>query len=262
VNLEPEVPQPGPAIGPGTSANRQPKAVGAFVSWIVLLAIAAFALALAAAHLPPIFKKIGLFAVAYGVVVGLIGAWLRQFAPGIDSRRRLATAVVVVLALVGQMGIAAESFRIQRSEQSGRDRADPNQALARRLLESATEPPDPKSRAALDEFRRSYSGPSTSFGDYLQYRVSSVGIHSKPAAAWFWAIELMLGGLAAGWVFGRRGGAARLCRGDVRRLSWMPRWVPLSWKNDPQAAAPAAESGKGQHDRGSRHGHRRDPADR
>lgn len=210
MNLEPEVPQPGPPIGPGMSESPQPKVVGGFLSWIVLLAIAAFALALAAAHLPPIFKKIGLFAVAYGVVVGLMGAWLRQFAPGIDSRHRLATAVVVVLALAGQIEIAAESFRMQRSEQSGRDSADPKEALARRLLESAMEPSDPNSRAALDEFRRNYSGPGASFGDYLQYRVSSVGIHSKRAAGWFWGIELMLGGLAAGWLFGRRGGGPAL----------------------------------------------------
>jgi hypothetical protein len=208
VKLDPEQPQSGPAIGPTPSESRPPSSMGGLVSWIVLLAIAASALALAAAHLPPIFKKLGLFAVAYGVVLGLISAWLKQFTPGLGSRRRLATAVVVVLAVAGDVGIAAESFRIERSKQSARENADPKQLLARKLVESASEPPAGMSQEALEELRRSYGGPGHSFGDYLQYRVSSIGIHSKQAAAGFWGIELILGGLAAGWVFCRNSGGA------------------------------------------------------
>jgi hypothetical protein len=208
VNLNPQLPQSHLAIGPTTSESRESGSIGGLISWIVLLAIAASALALAAAHLPPIFKKLGLFAVAYGVVLGLIGAWLKQFTPGLGSRRRLATAVVVVLVVAGEVGIAAESFRIERSQQSGRERADPKQLLAKKLLESATEPSDAKAQETLDELRRSYGGPGNSFGDYLQYRVSSIGIHSKWAAAPFWGIELILGGFAAGWVFYRNSGGA------------------------------------------------------
>jgi hypothetical protein len=204
VNLDSERPQLDLAIGPGTPGRRQPNSVGGFASWILLLALAAGALALAAGHLPPIFKKLGLFAVAYGVVLGLLGAWLTQFAPGLGSRRRFSTIVVVGVAVAGQIAIAAESFRLARADQFVRQRDDPKQLVAKRLLESANEPPDSKSQAAFEEFRRSYSGPGTSFGDYLQFRVSGIGIHSKRAAALFWGIELVLGGLAAGWAHYRR----------------------------------------------------------
>jgi hypothetical protein len=173
-------------------------------SWIVLLATATFALALAAAHLPPIFKKLGLFAVAYGLAVGLIGAWLSQFTPRVHARRRLGTAVVFSLALAGQIGIAAESYRIDRSERERRERSDPKQALARRLLESANEPSDPKARATLDEFRSSHSHSGASFSEYLRFRVSGIGVQSKRLAASFWGVEIVLGALAAGWVFFRR----------------------------------------------------------
>jgi hypothetical protein len=81
--------------------------------------------------------------------------------------------------------------------------------LAKKLVESAT-PPAGMSQETLEEMRRTFGGPGTSFGDYLQYRVSSIGIHSKQAADGFWGIELILGGLAAGWVFYRNSGARNL----------------------------------------------------
>ncbi len=171
------------------------------MSWIVLLAIATGVLALGAAHLPAVAKKLGLFAIAYGLLVGLIGAWLLQFAPGLRGRRKVATAFVVALAVAGEIGIAVESYRIDRTERQRRELADPKQALAHRLLESAQEPDDPKSRATFDEFRRSYAGTSDSFAAYLQFRVSGVGIQSQKLAVTFWVIEVLLGGLTAGWGF-------------------------------------------------------------
>jgi hypothetical protein len=170
---------------------------------MVLLLIAACALALGAAHLPPITKKLGLFAIAYGLLVGLIAGWLMQFAPRLCAWRRLA-AIVFLVVLAGQWGIAAESYRIDRAERESKERSDPKQALARRLIESANEPSDPKSRAAFEEFRRSYGETGASFGDYLQFRVSGIGIQSKWAAALFWAVEITLGGLAASWLFARQ----------------------------------------------------------
>jgi hypothetical protein len=181
-------------------------------SWILLLFLATCALALAAAHLPPIFKKLGLFAVAYGMALGLIGAWLAQFTPLLRARARAGTAIVFVLAVVGQIGIAAESYRMFRSEQQRRVEANPKQLLARKLLESATEPPDAKSQATLDEFRRSYGTAGLSFGDYLQFRVSGIGIQSKLWAALFWGVEITLGGLAASWVFFRRIGRTTIAQ--------------------------------------------------
>jgi hypothetical protein len=171
---------------------------------LLLVTIAAGALALAFAHLPPIFKKLGLLAVAYGLLVGLIGAWLAQFAPSVLRRLWISSAAVCLIALAGQVGTALESYRVQRADEQTRERADPKQVLARRLLESANEPSDARSQSTLEEFRRSREGPGTSFADYLQFRVSSLGLRSKWAGELFWVVELVLGGIAAGWIFRRR----------------------------------------------------------
>jgi hypothetical protein len=161
-------------------------------------------LALGAAHLPPIFKKLGLFAVAYGLLVGLMACWLDQFTGRFREHLGIRAAAVVLLTLLGQVGIAVESFRIDRAEQQRREQADPKQLLARRLLESAAEPPDPKSQATLNEFRREYASTGLSFADYLRFRVSGIGIRSQSVAVVFWGIEVALGGLAAGWSYFRR----------------------------------------------------------
>lgn len=212
VNLDPELKQSDPASCPAPSEGRPYAARGGWISWTVLLAIAVAALALAAAHLPAPFKKLGLFAIAYGALVGLVGAWLSQFAPGLRPRRdgspaasppRTGVAVVFLVALGGLIGLMAESYRVDRWERERRERADPKQALAKKLLDSAIEPPDAKSQATLEEFRESYRNRGESFVEYLQFRVSGIGIHQPWAATLFWGIELVLGGLAAGWVFYR-----------------------------------------------------------
>jgi hypothetical protein len=184
---------------------------GGMVSWIVLLTITAAALAIAFAHFPPTFKKLGLLAVAYGVLVGGAGVWLAPSTARVRLRPWLWTFLVVILAVAGQIGIAVESFRLTRAEEQRLERANPNQLLARRLLESVQEPPDAKSQASLDEFRRTHVRAGDSFGDYLEFRVSNLGIRSKWGAELFWAAEVVLGGLAAGWIFFRRSGAKSFC---------------------------------------------------
>jgi hypothetical protein len=203
VNPESEVPQPGRVDYPTADCDRRPSLAGGLFSWVLLLAIAVFGLALVAARLPPIAKKLGLLAVAYGLLVGLIASWLTQFAPGFRARRRLGMATVFVVAIAGQIGIGVESYRLDRSEQESRERSDPKNVLARRLLDSANEPSDPKSRATFDEFRRNFSRPGPSFGDYLQFRVSGIGIQSTWTAALFWGAEVVLGGVAASWIYSR-----------------------------------------------------------
>jgi len=203
VSPESEVPQRGRGVDPIADCDRRPSLAGGLFSWIVLLVIAASGLALVAAHLPPIAKKLGLWAVAYGLLVGLIAAWLTQFALGFRAPRRLGMAIVLLVAIAGQIGIGVESYRLDRSEQERREQSDPKNVLARRLLDSANEPSDPKSRATFDEFRRSFRRPGPSFGDYLQFRVSGIGIQSNWTAALFWGAEVVLGAVAASWIYSR-----------------------------------------------------------
>jgi hypothetical protein len=204
VTLDSESPHVVPAGAPVVTNVRL--ASGGWSSWLLLLAIGVAALALGAAHLPPICKKLGLFAVAYGLLVGLLAAWLEPFTGLIRRHFGMRTVAVVLLTLLGQVGIAAESFRIDRGEQQRLERADPKQVLARRLLESAAEPPDAKSQATFDEFRREYAKTGPSFADYLRFRVSGIGIRSQLLAVVFWGTEVALGGLAAGWIYWRRVG--------------------------------------------------------
>lgn len=204
MTLDSEFPHVAPAGSP-VATNLRPASAG-WPSWLLLLTIGVGALALGSAHLPPMFKKLGLFAVAYGLLVGLLAAWLDQFTGRFRGHLAMRAAVVVLLTLLGQVGIAAESFRIDRAEQQRLERADPKQLLARRLLESAAEPPDAKSQATLNEFRREYADTGPSFADYLRFRVSGIGIRSQSFAVVFWGMEVALGGFAAGWIYWRRAG--------------------------------------------------------
>ena len=203
VNPDSEVPQPGRAGDPIADCDRRPSLAGGLFSWVLLLVIAVCALALVAAHLPPIAKKLGLLAVAYGLLVGLIASWLTQFSPDSAPRDGWEWRSFLLVAIAGQIGIGVESYRLDRSERERRERSDPKNVLARRLLDSANEPSDPNSRATFDEFRRNYSRPGPSFGDYLQFRVSGIGIQSNWTAALFWGAEVVLGGLAASWIYSR-----------------------------------------------------------
>ena len=65
------------------------------------------------------------------------------------------------------------------------------------------------SQATFDEFRRSYGDRGSSFGDFLQFRVSGIGIQSRLGAEVFWGVEIGLGSLAAAWVVFRHFGRAR-----------------------------------------------------
>jgi hypothetical protein len=206
VTLDSEFPPVVPAGSPVVANVRAAR--GGLPSWLLLLTIGVGALALGAAHLPPIFKKLGLFAVADGLLVGLLAAWLDQVTGRFRGHLGMRAATVVLLTLLGQVGIAAESYRIDPAEQLRLERADPKQLLARRLLESAAEPPDAKSQATLKEFRREYTDTGPSFADYLRFRVSGIGIRSRPLAVVFWGIEVALGGFAAGLIYWRRAAKA------------------------------------------------------
>ena len=135
--------------------------------------------------------------------------WLQR----LNCRRpakAVGSGVVFLVILCGQVGMAVESHRLYRAAEERALVANPKRAAALRMLQSVRLPDDPKSKQVVNDVRRTIGARGTSFADYLQFRVSELGIQSRPLAQAIWILEIGLGSLAGTWIFRRLAPAARL----------------------------------------------------
>jgi len=144
---------------------------------------------------------LGLFAIGHGLLAGWAAARL-ALAFDLPAAKAVWSAVVFAVILGGQVGMAVESHRLDRAAEERAISANPKRAALLRMLESGKFPDDPKSKQIADDARRTIGAQGTSFADYLQFRVSALGIQSRPLAAAIWILEVGLGGLAGMWIFG------------------------------------------------------------
>jgi hypothetical protein len=172
------------------------------ISWLVLFLLATAAISLVAVHLPPRVKMLGLFAIGHGLLAGWAAARLESVFD-LPAGNEVWSAVVFLVILGGQIGMAAESNRLDRAAEERALAANPKRAALLRMLESGKFPNDPKSKQIADDARRTIGARGTSFADYLQFRVSALGIKSRPVAAAIWILEIGLGSAAGTWIFGR-----------------------------------------------------------
>lgn len=172
-------------------------------SWLILFVLGAGTISLVAVYLPPRVKMLGLFAIAQGLLIGWLAAWLAiQFGLRRVSRI-LGCTVVFLVILCGQIGTGVESFRVYRSADEDRVFAK-NPKLAA-LLKNLSG--DAKSANTVADLRKTVG---LNFADYLQFRVSELKIQSRRWATVFWISEIVLGSLAGTWFFRRIAPAARL----------------------------------------------------
>ena len=138
-----------------------------------------------AAWCPPSFRKLVLFSVAYGLCVGGIAVWS---ASEFGLKRLSAVIMAVILTATGLGLIAARGFQQYRAEQSATATADPAQAMARSIMESAaaTYP------ELADDLTRKRGDIQRSFGDYLALRVRPLGEWEQPWPMVFWGAEVVL----------------------------------------------------------------------
>ncbi len=159
------------------------------VTWFTACVIIVAALSIAAAHAPPRIRLIGLFSIAFGLIVGWGVVRLAsqlQTEPG----RRFTVFTAALLSLCGLSGATLQTSRLDESHsiQSGKD------ALALRLIkeferqdnQSGSNKP---SRSEVTEFQK-----------YLSRRLQNLGNWTSPWPECFWVTELTAATAAAGWM--------------------------------------------------------------
>ena len=168
----------------------EPDKVGASILiWLIACIISVSALSIAASNAPSRIRLIGLFSIAFGLVVGWVVVWLAsqlQAEPG----RRFTVVTAVLLSLCGLIGSTWQTSRLDEalSIQSGKD------ALAARLIKEF-ERQDKQS----DSDNQSLSE-VTDFQKYLSRRLQKLGNWTSPWPECFWVTELVAAAIAAGWM--------------------------------------------------------------
>jgi len=179
-------------------------------SWLVLFLVATASISLAAVYLPPRVKMLGLLAIGHGLIAGGVAARLALAFDLLAVSKAWGSCVVFLVILGGQVGMAVESHRLYRAAEERALLANPKRAAALRMLQSVKLPDNPKSKQIVDDTRRTIGVRGTSFADYLQFRVSDLGIQSRHMAQAIWILEIVLGSLAGTWIFRKLTRAARL----------------------------------------------------
>lgn len=187
---------------PSTTSSEPISPTAGPSSWIWLVAgiVMTTAAALAAAHSPPRIRLIGLFSVAFGLVVGWLLARLVETLDCHPSRRAIRIAAAV-FTLCGLIGSTCETVRLNEAQKpkSGTD------AIAARIIEqikmqSSTGESDggissmtPKESSSLAMIRR-----------YLSRRLQPLGEWRSPWPETFWCLELCTAAAASVWISTRK----------------------------------------------------------
>jgi len=186
---------------------------GGWLSWTAALLVCVAALSLAGVYLPAVAKKLGLFAIAFGLVTGWIASRLSAVFDIRKLARGASVLIVCVVIVAGLVGMTAESFRVWRNGNRQLPLMDPSTSLALRMLDSQKPSDDPKTKEIAEEMRQSIgrsiesrrelARERESFSGYLRYRISPLGPAIQPFAAVVWVFEIALGSLAGTWLFRR-----------------------------------------------------------
>ena len=170
--------------------------------WLAAGAVFLTAWTLVCAHAPSRIKLIGLFALAYGLLAGLVLKHLARLA-GLRPSWQL-PALTFVLVAAGQVGLALESHRLYAAEVQRNIESDKSRAALALMLQTSEPPADPESRALFDDMRQTLGAPSqTRFADYLQHRLSSLGNWPAPWPEVIWCLEIAASAAAAAWLASR-----------------------------------------------------------
>jgi hypothetical protein len=157
--------------------------------WFFASIIAVTGLSIAAAHAPARIRLIGLFSIAFGLIVGWGVVRLASQLQA-EPRRRVSAITAILLSLCGLIGSTWQSSRLDeaRSTQSGND------TLAARLInefdrQEKAHGNGVQSRSEVTEFQK-----------YLSRRLKNLGNWTTPWPECFWVSELMAAAIAAGWM--------------------------------------------------------------
>jgi MFS family permease len=163
---------------------------------LVAAAIVTTALALAAAHAPARIRLIGLFSLAFGVVIGWLVPKLSGWLNCQPSRLQVGF-VATALTLIGLVGSMLETSRLETARKPKSDK----DALAERLIEHLRNESNANNPGLAPESTSSSSPTSiTVFRKYLAHRLKQLGDWSSPWPELFWGFELLAATVASVWV--------------------------------------------------------------
>ncbi len=179
---------------PSTSAPQSMPGRTPSSPWIWLMAslVATTAVSLAAAHAPPRVRLIGLFSIAFGLLVGWMVVRLADLSDVCPSRQIVSIAAAI-LALGGLVGNTWETSRLDQLRTG-----DPaKERMAEQLIEQMkTQPvtgnPIPYDLSKLSAFRW-----------HLSRRIRQLGRWPSPWPEYFWLAELLTASAASVWFSNR-----------------------------------------------------------
>lgn len=178
------------------------RGVLALLQWLLLGAVLIAALTIVGVHAPAVVKKIGLFAIGYGLLVGW-GLGYAARLTGWRTSRSVSGVLAFVVIAAGLVGLAFESYRQRSAAVQEWLRENPETMLAARMVEQGATPDDPRQRSRHQELQKTIRRRiDPGFFDYLAFRLqlSPLRTWPMPWPAVFWIAEVLLGGTAGAWL--------------------------------------------------------------
>lgn len=166
--------------------------------WFVACLVSTTALSLIAAHVPGRVRLIGLFSIAFGLLVGLIVAQLAEMLKPRHTRRYVA-AFAAILTLVGLIGSTYEVNRLDALKRT----PSSNELLALQMAKQMKEQTAPSSEGQPNSFNSLSEELDTSFRRHLARRVRQLGDWKSPWPELFWTAELITSAAASFWIVSR-----------------------------------------------------------
>jgi hypothetical protein len=170
----------------------------AWIQWFFLAFLGTAILTVVAVHAPARIKLIGLFSIAFGMVVGFgLGILARSL--GLTRNTASVMTIVGVIA-AGLVGMTVESHRLWSAKEWDAFQKSPAGQMAMRTARSEQAPDDLKAsvQESIDRQRESLQ-----FRSYLTRRISTTGNWKEPWPLIFWLAEIALASTAGSWAFCR-----------------------------------------------------------
>ena len=167
-------------------------------SWLVACLVVTTALSLVAAHVPSRVRLLGLFSVAFGLLLGWIVVQLTEkLKPGL-SRRSFAV-FAALLTLAGLIGSTCEIWRLDAATR----KPSMNESLAMQMAEQMKESSPKEGEATPGPVNTLSEVLDTSFRRHLARRVRQLGDLKSPWPEILWVAELLAGTAASYWIVNR-----------------------------------------------------------
>lgn len=172
--------------------------------WFAACITGTTAVSLIAAHAPPRVRLIGLFSIAFGLVIGRMIVLLAEKLDADPSRSVLAVAAIL-LSMTGLIGATWESFRLEETRRPKTSKDAIAQLLIDQMRTDQTPTGAPKFETSqVIQFRR-----------YLSGRLQQLGDWTSPWSEAFWIAELCAAAVASVWI--SAGSGATVWRSTAER---------------------------------------------